>query len=178
MTAINDYYGCESGSRIAVTYFVLHTKTSTVKRLLINFRGEKLIVTKKEESSRNYFKCMGWLFTMILLGGAIAVAVLIGGNDDKFIDGISDDLGHVSVGVIDTTPRKIKEGRRISTKSELNELDSTKLLEVRDPNAPNVLTNDPNFFNDNNPPKNAGTQKSFRNKQESTIHFIFSAKCF
>merc|ERR1719270_2682898 len=102
-----------------------------------SLRGEKLIVTKKEESSRSYFKCMGWLFTMILLGGAIAVAVLIG------------------VGVIDTTPRKIKEGRRISTKSELNELDPTKLLEVRDPNAPNVLTNDPNFFNDNNPPKNA-----------------------
>ena len=47
---------------------------------LFNCSGEKLIVTKKNESSRSYFKCVGWLFTMILLGGAIAVAVLIGGN--------------------------------------------------------------------------------------------------
>ena len=60
------------------------------------------------------------------------------------------------VGIIDTTPRKIKEGRRISTKSELNDLDPPKLLEVKDPDAPNVLTNDPNFFNDVKPPKNAG----------------------
>ena len=49
-------------------------------------------MTKKEESSRNYFKCMGWLFTMILLGGAIAVAVLIGGKDDVHVDGANDDL--------------------------------------------------------------------------------------
>ena len=42
-------------------------------------RGEKLIVTKKSETSRS-FKFVGWLFTVLLLGGAIAVAVLIGGR--------------------------------------------------------------------------------------------------
>ena len=46
---------------------------------MIILRGEKLIVTKDKSNSRSYFKCFGWLFTMILLGGAIAVAVLIGG---------------------------------------------------------------------------------------------------
>ena len=44
-------------------------------------RGEKLIVTKKSETSRS-FRCVGWLFTVVLLGGAIAVAVLIGGETD------------------------------------------------------------------------------------------------
>ena len=47
--------------------------------------GEKLIVTKKNEGGRSYYKCVGWLFTMILLGGAIAVAVLIGGNINLFM---------------------------------------------------------------------------------------------
>ena len=45
-------------------------------------RGEKLIVTKKSETSRS-FKCVGWLFTVTLLGGAIAVAVLIGGENEN-----------------------------------------------------------------------------------------------
>ena len=62
----------------------------------------------------------------------------------------------ISVGIIDTKPLKTKEGRRISTKSELNSLDPPRLLEVIDPNAPNVLTNDPNFFENDYPPKNAG----------------------
>ena len=44
-------------------------------------RGEKLIVTKKSETSRS-FRCVGWLFTVVLLGGAIAVAVLIGGESE------------------------------------------------------------------------------------------------
>ena len=47
------------------------------------FSGEKLIVTKSGESNTSYCKCAGWLFTMILLGGAIAVAVLIGGNQQS-----------------------------------------------------------------------------------------------
>ena len=38
-----------------------------------------MIVTKKSETSRS-FKFVGWLFTVLLLGGAIAVAVLIGGR--------------------------------------------------------------------------------------------------
>ena len=62
----------------------------------------------------------------------------------------------ISVGIIDTKPLQIKEGRRISTKSELNSLEPPRLLEVSDPNAPNVLTNDPNFFENDYPPKNAG----------------------
>ena len=62
----------------------------------------------------------------------------------------------ISVGVIDTTPKGIKGGRRISTKSDLNKVQAPTLLEVVDPNAPNVLTNDPNFFNNDHPPKNAG----------------------
>ena len=63
---------------------------------------------------------------------------------------------NISVGIIDTKPLKTKEGRRISTKSELNSLDPPRLLEVSDPDAPNVLTNDPNFFENDYPPKNAG----------------------
>ena len=65
-------------------------------------------------------------------------------------------MQHISVGIIDTKPLQIKEGRRISTKSELNSLEPPRLLEVSDPNAPNVLTNDPNFFENDYPPKNAG----------------------
>ena len=65
-------------------------------------------------------------------------------------------VSHISVGIIDTKPLKTKEGRRISTKSELNALDPPRLLEVVDPNAPNVLTNDPDFFENDYPPKNAG----------------------
>ena len=55
-------------------------ETQTVcPALNILSRGEKLIVTKKSETSRS-FRCIGWLFTVVLLGGAIAVAVLIGGE--------------------------------------------------------------------------------------------------
>ena len=59
----------------------------------------------------------------------------------------------ISVGIIDTNPGKFKEGRFISTKSGIGS--SSKLQEVENPNAPNVLTNDPDFFDDY-PPKNAG----------------------
>ena len=94
-----------------------------------------MIVTKAESSNAGCLKCFGWFFTMILLCGAIAVAVLIG------------------VGVIDTTPRRVKEAREIaSTKSELN---GNSLDLVDNPGSPNVLTNDPYFFNDKQPPKNA-----------------------
>ena len=63
----------------------------------------------------------------------------------------------VSVGIIDTNPEKFKEGRFISTNSDKNEIgSSSKLLEVDNPNAPNILTNNPDFFNDDYPPKNAG----------------------
>ena len=61
------------------------------------------------------------------------------------------------VGIIDTNPGKFKEGRFFSTNSGKNGIgSSSKLLEVENPNAPNILTNDPDFFNDDFPPKNAG----------------------
>ena len=63
----------------------------------------------------------------------------------------------LSVGVIDTNPGKYKEGRFISTNTDKNgPSSSSKLLEVENPNAPNILTNNPDFFNDDFPPKNAG----------------------
>ena len=63
----------------------------------------------------------------------------------------------LSVGVIDTNPGKYKEGRFISTNTDKNGISSSsKLLEVENPNAPNILTNNPDFFNDDFPPKNAG----------------------
>ena len=63
----------------------------------------------------------------------------------------------LSVGVIDTNPSKYKEGRFISTNTDKNgPSSSSKLLEVENPNAPNILTNNPDFFNDDFPPKNAG----------------------
>ena len=56
-------------------------ETQTVcPALNILSRGEKLIVTKKSDNTTS-FKCIGWLFTVLLLGGAIAVAVLIGGEE-------------------------------------------------------------------------------------------------
>ena len=56
-------------------------ETQTVcPALNILSRGEKLIVTKKSDTTTS-FKCIGWLFTVLLLGGAIAVAVLIGGEE-------------------------------------------------------------------------------------------------
>ena len=119
----------------------MHENPCYLMTYFIAFSGEKLVVTKNEAEGRNYFKCFGWFFTMILLCGAIAVAVLIG------------------VGIIDTTPRRVKEARKISsTKSGLsgNSLNPPRLLEVSNPDSPNVLTNDPYFFNDEQPPKNAG----------------------
>jgi len=72
------------------------------------------------------------MLAMLLLVGAVAVAVLIG------------------TGIIDTNPtRQVKEGRRINAKSGGNELSAPRLLEVNHANAPNILTNDPNFFQDN-----------------------------
>ena len=58
-------------------------------------RGEKLIVTKKSETSRS-FKCIGWLFTVVLLGGAIAVAVLIGGETGQWPQHFSLEIWHFS----------------------------------------------------------------------------------
>ena len=112
-------------------------------------------MTKKSETSRS-FKCIGWLFTVVLLGGAIAVAVLIGGEngDNSSFKGFNISP---SVGIIDTNPGKYKEGRFISSNTDKNgPSSSSKLLEVENPNAPNILTNNPDFFNDDFPPKNAG----------------------
>ena len=84
------------------------------------------------------------------------MAVLIGGNSEKELD-IHDLTVIFPVGIIDTNPGKFKEGRFISTNANKNGIgSSSKLLEVENPNAPNVLTNNPDFFNDDYPPKNAG----------------------
>ena len=43
------------------------------------FRGEKLYVTKAEGWSGRWKKILCWVLALLLLAGAIAVAVLIGG---------------------------------------------------------------------------------------------------
>jgi len=48
--------------------------------LLFCFRGEKLYVTKAEGSSGRWKKILCWVVALLLLAGAIAVAVLIGGT--------------------------------------------------------------------------------------------------
>jgi len=94
-----------------------------------SLRGEKLVVSKTEESRGGCQTVCCWLLAMLLLAGAIAVAVLIG------------------TGVIDTNPtRHVKEGRRINSQPDGNELTAPRLLEVNHANAPNILTNNPKFF--------------------------------
>merc|ERR1719341_1953167 len=96
-----------------------------------SFRGEKLYVTKtKDQGTKNCRKLSCWIFSLALLAGAITVAVLIG------------------TGVIDTDPMKqIKESRKLDTEITSKKLINTpKLLEVTDDDAPNVLTNNPTFF--------------------------------
>ena len=53
-----------------------------------------------------------------------------------------------SAGVIDLNPvRQVKESRNLDTETaDIEEIDTPKLLEVTEVEAPNVLTNDPTFF--------------------------------
>ena len=49
------------------------------------------------------------------------------------------------------------------------------MLEVSDPDAPNVLTNDPNFFENDYPPKNAGLMiKSLRTLMHSLLFSVLN----
>jgi hypothetical protein len=51
-------------------------------KVLLCFRGEKLYVTKAEGSSGRWKKILCWVLALLLLAGAIAVAVLIGGDKE------------------------------------------------------------------------------------------------
>ena len=62
----------------------------------------------------------------------------------------------VLVGVIDPSPqRQVKEGRKIDTAS--TDSSGPRLSAVNHPDSPDVLTNDPQFFNK----KNAGMNLIF-----------------
>ena len=74
-------------SEFCVKIFLWSSEALKLNILCPLSRGEKLIVTKKSETSSS-FKCIGWLFTCVLLGGAIAVAVLIGGENGDNISKI------------------------------------------------------------------------------------------
>eukprot|EP00090_Calanus_glacialis_P004020 TRINITY_DN12988_c0_g1_i6.p1 TRINITY_DN12988_c0_g1~~TRINITY_DN12988_c0_g1_i6.p1 ORF type:complete len:756 (+),score=233.77 TRINITY_DN12988_c0_g1_i6:48-2315(+) len=95
-----------------------------------SFRGETepLYETKsKDQGNTNWGKFCCWIFILALLAGAITVGVLIG------------------IGVINLEPlRQIKESRNLD--KEQASTDTAKLFEVTDADAPNVLTNDPDFF--------------------------------
>lgn len=81
--------------------------------------------TKKEPTAAKIF-C--WIISSLLLTGAVILAVLIG------------------TGIIDTDPTKhIKVSRKLSPEN-VSRAGPGHLMEVRLENAPNVLTNDPDFF--------------------------------
>ena len=48
------------------------------------------------------------------------------------------------------------------------------MLEVSDPDAPNVLTNDPNFFENDYPPKNAGRMIIFEFSMHSLLFSVLN----
>lgn len=48
------------------------------------------------------------------------------------------------------------------------------MLEVSDPDAPNVLTNDPNFFENDYPPKNAGWMIIFEFSMHSLLFSVLN----
>ena len=48
------------------------------------------------------------------------------------------------------------------------------MLEVSDPDAPNVLTNDPNFFENDYPPKNAGWMIIFKFSMHSLLFSVLN----
>jgi len=95
------------------------------------FRGETEPLyagNQKEEGRNKWTKFCCWIFILALLAGAITVGVLI------------------ALGVINLEPlRQIKESRKLDRGKGTN---SVELFEVKNDNAPNVLTNDPGFFSE------------------------------
>jgi len=88
---------------------------------------------KKTKKSPTVAKIFCWIISCLLLTGAIILAVLIG------------------TGIIQTDPNKnIKVSRKLEPEKVVEEEFPVQLMEVKIEDAPNVLTNDPEFFANRN----------------------------
>jgi len=88
---------------------------------------------KKTKKSPTVAKIFCWIISCLLLTGAIILAVLIG------------------TGIIQTDPNKnIKVSRKLEPEKVFEEEFPVQLMEVKIEDAPNVLTNDPEFFANRN----------------------------
>jgi len=84
---------------------------------------------KKTKKSPTVAKIFCWIISCLLLTGAIILAVLIG------------------TGIIQTDPNKnVKVSRKLESAKVVEEEIPIQFLEVKIEDAPNVLTNDPEFF--------------------------------